>query len=324
MWKTSLKDLLIDDEHFLEKMKEEILPFLQEHLQEGYMKSEDGLSIHYAYLIHPQEEAAVVISHGFCEFIGKYHEVMYYLYEMGYSVFFIHHRGHGFSEGRLQDPDCVYVRKYDSYVNDLKQYIDEVVLPRSTSKNLYLFAHSMGGCVGTLFLEQYPSVFKKAVLSSPMMEMNYGKFSVHTVGLICAVATVFGRLKSYTPGQHGFDNRPVFETSSALSKQRYDYVFQMRQGEAAYCTYGASLAWIKAGIKACRILRKNIDSVAIPVLLCQAGKDSMVLPWAHDYASEHCDRIRLVRFDESKHEIFNATSDIREEYYMLVFDYFKE
>lgn len=324
MWRTRLKELLIGEEDFREKMDSVVEPLLKEKMVEGYFTDRDKVSVHYAYMLHPREEAAVVISHGFCEFICKYHEVMYYLYEMGYSVFYMDHRGHGFSGGKLEDPDCVYIDTYDSYVEDLKQYVHEVVLDKSSSKNLYLFAHSMGGCIGALFLEKYPAVFQKAVLSSPMMEMSYGRFSVGTVRFLCMGATVLHRLKHYIAGQHGFDGVRKFENSSMLSEERYEYVFRYREAEPSFRTYGASVAWIKAGISACRKLRRDIGNISIPVFLCQAGQDSMVLPWAQEYATEHNPNIALKKFPASKHEIFNATPDIREEYYMLVFQYFKE
>lgn len=324
MWKTKLDSLLIEDEEFLDAMHNVVEPFLKDNLREGFITNMEGMRLHYAYLLNPNEEASVVVSHGFCEFIGKYHEIMYYLYHMGYSVFFMDHRGHGFSDGRIEDPDCVYVRKYDSYVEDFNLFIEQVVVPQSITKRLFLYAHSMGGGIGTLYLEQYPEVFEKAVLSSPLMAMNTGKFSTRFVHALTTGAMLTGRLKKYIPGQHGYDGVNVFETSSALSRPRYEYVFNMRGAVLEYRTYGASMAWIRASLAATKKLRKNIGMITIPVLLCQAGRDSMVLPWAHEYAAAHSHNIRLERFPESKHEIFNATKEIRRSYYDAVFGYLKE
>ena len=68
------------EEDFLDKMNNVVLPFFRINMLEGEFKSFDGRSIHYYYLRNPEEKAAIVISHGFCEFNGKYHEMMYYFY----------------------------------------------------------------------------------------------------------------------------------------------------------------------------------------------------------------------------------------------------
>ena len=127
---------LFGEEDFQNKMDTIVKPFLQEHLQEGYFNSYDGTKIHYSYLLNPQERATIVISHGFCEFVGKYHEIMYYFYEEGYSVFFIDHRGHGFSQRFVSQLDKVHIRSYDEYVGDLKAFMDQIVSEKSLTKQI--------------------------------------------------------------------------------------------------------------------------------------------------------------------------------------------
>ena len=134
-----------------------------------------GVRIHYTYLLHPEERAAVVISHGFCEVMPKYDELIYYFYQLGYSVFFIDHRGHGRSGRCIDHPGKIYVDDFMDYIEDLKTYMDKVVTVFSRSKKYLLFAHSMGGAIGTLFLEHYPDYFQAAVLCAPMIEMQYGR-----------------------------------------------------------------------------------------------------------------------------------------------------
>ena len=175
--KAAVKAVLISDEDFAARLEDTIKPWVAEHLQEEYFTSFDGTRIHTHYAIHPKEKASIVISHGFCEFAGKFHEVMYYMYEMGYSVFFIEHRGHGFSDRAdcIHEWDRVYVKDYGEYVQDMHEFMEQVVKKHSLTHKYYLYAHSMGGAIGTLFLEKYPEVFERAVLSSPMLQVNFGK-----------------------------------------------------------------------------------------------------------------------------------------------------
>lgn len=312
-------DFFFGEEDFTKKMNDVVLPFINMNRREETFVSYDGTKIHVEYLINPIERAAIVISHGFCEFVGKYHEMMYYMYKCGYSVFFIDHRGHGYSDKKANDPDMVYVEDFEEYVADFAKFIDEIVKPNSTSKEYYLFAHSMGGAIGTMYLEQFPDTFKKAVLSSPMMEMKYGKYSMSTVRFMMGLAKLLHWQGKYMPGQHGFDNVNVFETSSAQSRSRYEYVFSLRQRDEHFRTYGGSYSWGMAGMEASSYIKKNADKVKIPVFLAQAGKDSMVQPEAQNVFAEQSGNTTLVRYEESKHEIFNACDDTRIRYYKDVF-----
>ena len=114
------KNFLINEEDFEAKMQETVLPLLKADIREEYFTSRDESRIHTEYMINPDEKAAIVISHGFCEFAGKYHEMMYYMYKCGYSVFFIDHRGHGYSDKCDVDPDMVYVKSFQEYVDSVR------------------------------------------------------------------------------------------------------------------------------------------------------------------------------------------------------------
>lgn len=48
----------------------------------------------------------------------------------------------------------INVENFDYYVEDFKKFIDEIVIPDSRNKKLLLFAHSMGGCIGTVFFRE--------------------------------------------------------------------------------------------------------------------------------------------------------------------------
>ena len=80
----------------------------------------------------------------------------------------------------------------------------------------------------------------------------------------------------YVPGQKGFDHVYVFETSSSTSEPRYAYIFNQREQVPQYTSYGGTYAWTRASIKATKQIARDAGKVQIPVLLCQAGRDTMV------------------------------------------------
>jgi lysophospholipase len=58
-------------------------------------------------------------------------------------------------------------------------------------------------------------------------------------------------------------------------------------------------------------------------LLFQAGLDGMVKPEGQEAFVRETGQTELVRYENSKHEIFNATADVRQDYYKRIFEFLK-
>jgi lysophospholipase len=83
-------------------------------------------------------DRAIVISSGRTESFLKYREVVFDLWQAGYSVSIMDHRGQGLSERILKAPkgadadtsrathEIGYVDRFDDYVDDLKSFVDQV------------------------------------------------------------------------------------------------------------------------------------------------------------------------------------------------------
>ena len=108
--------VLLGEDDYTDQMTKIVRPVLEANRKSGYFTSYDDTKIFYEYYINPQEKAAVVISHGFCEFTAKYEEFVYYFFQAGYSVFLFDYRGHGYSKRLLEDMGKVHVHSYNEYV----------------------------------------------------------------------------------------------------------------------------------------------------------------------------------------------------------------
>ncbi|MGO8654096.1 alpha/beta fold hydrolase, partial [Rhizobium ruizarguesonis] len=78
-----------------------------------------------------------MISSGYGESFFKYREIVYDLWQEGYQVYILDHRGQGFSERLIRpnkaqelDPRAVkrvhdlgYVENFDDFVDDLKTFV---------------------------------------------------------------------------------------------------------------------------------------------------------------------------------------------------------
>lgn len=319
--------LLFGEDDFRGKIDTLVKPWLEKCVKDDYFMTTDGAKMHYHFAVPKDAKAIIVMSHGFCEFYGKYHEMTYYFYQMGYGFFFIEHRGHGFSARTLHEWDRVYIDSYDTYVQDFKEFIRLVVDENEDAKGLprILYSHSMGGAIASLYLEENPDHdFKAAVLSTPMLEMKTGNVPHWEVNALVVVSTILKWDRRFVPGQTEFTGKRDFEHSSMLSKTRYDYVFDQRDEILQYRTWGGTYAWTRASLRATKKLQKSLDKITLPVKLFQAGKDSMVEPSGHDKLREAARDVSFSVYPNSKHEIFHSTDADREKYYQELFAFFEK
>jgi lysophospholipase len=319
------KDMIfLGEEDYTDKMDRIVRPLLEINRKTGYFQSFDGTRIFYECYDHPEERAVIVMSHGFCEFTKKFEEVIFYFFQAGYSVYIPDHRGHGYSQRSVKDSDKVHIRSYEEYVRDFHGFITDIVLKGAADRKLVLYAHSMGGAIAALYLEQYPEVFSCAVLSSPMFKIGFGKAPAWLIWLVMLYKKLTRAEVDYVPGHGAFDGIPHFETSSCLSEARYQDIFAKRLQDANYRTYGASCAWTLASLRAVRRLSRNAGLVKTPTLLIQAGKDTTVRPGGQKKFAGRSKNTRLVVMPASKHEIYNADTAVREEYYHIIFAFLEE
>ncbi len=308
-----IKFLLEDD--FLDTMETENKKWRETCMVMDHVKTTDGLKLCY-YRATPQDpKASVVFVHGMGEFVGKYREYMWYLYRAGFEVFFLEQRGFGHSEGKAPEHDVVYIDSYDTYVKDLYTFVSQKVVPAISERDLFMIAHSMGGCIGALFLEEHPEFVKGAILSSPMMKMQGANYSPLMVELISFYALITGKRKKLAPGQHHFNPNADITKSSAQSIVRFEYQLQQRRNDPDNQMSGASFGWAMASLKATRKVIKNADKIHIPVTVMTAGDDHLIDPEGYKSFKEKVPQADIHPYETSRHEIFNSKDESRIKYY---------
>ncbi len=314
-------DYIFPEEKNYEKtMSTRVGPILEEVKEDYYFKTLDGTRIHYAKYKNPDCKAIIVISHGFCEFTDKFEEVIFMFYQEGYTVYIHDHRGHGYSDRQAKDLSKVYVLSYDEYVSDLHELV-QIAKKENPKFKIALYAHSMGGTIGTLYIEQYAKEVDCAIMSSPMFKMNTGGVPISITYLVAAIKKIFRKETTYVPAHGPFQGVSNFEESSCVSKARYDYIFKKRMEDEKYQTYGATYAWTLASIKGVRRLHKEVNKIEIPFLLFQAGRDTMVKNSGQNSFMKKFGKGKMIVIPNSKHEIYNGDGDSRKEYYINIFQF---
>ena len=90
-------------------------------------------------------KAVVVIHHGLYDHGARYAAFAERLVHDGYAVWAMDMRGHGRSSGEQMRADRI-----DDYLDDLDAFM-RLVREREPGKPIYLFAHSLGGLIATLY-----------------------------------------------------------------------------------------------------------------------------------------------------------------------------
>lgn len=308
-----------------QKMEEEAEPFLQRIRVSGMMKTTENKGLYYE--LYPQENAkgTIVVSYGFTESCLKYYELLYYFYREGYQAAIMDHRGHGRSMREVEDMTVVHVELFSRYVKDLHHFVEKKVKPMADGKPLYLFAHSMGGCIGTFYLEQYPDDFKRAVLTAPMLGVKLGGCPAWAARVLCDMEVFRGKGTERLFTQSAFDPNESFEECSASSEARHAWYMKKRREDENYQTSSGSYYWGKEAINAGEFVvsRKQAEKIKASVLLFQAEYDSLVKPEPQDRFISRIADGRLVFVPGVRHEIYRAPNEVLQPYLEEIFRFYE-
>ena len=297
----------IKAENLEKAMKEIIEPYLDMKMQEGYFTGCNNKQIYYRAFLLDNSKANIIISHGHREFIERYNEMIYYFLNSGYSVFIMEHRGHGRSEHLGIDKTQINVEKFDYYLDDIKLFVDNIVLKKSQDKPLLLFAHSMGGGIGAGFLEKYPQIFKCAILHAPMLKINTGNIPLAAAYVLSRTMKFFHKEMLYIPGQKPYDGQKEVPKKASDCIERYKYTYDNIMNNELFQYGGSSVNWYFECSKAIKniIKKKNAQKVKIPVMLMQPQNDFYIILKTHYEFAKYAKNCTIVKIKDSKHESFN-------------------
>ncbi len=316
----------LPEEGYAQQMREVVEPFLEGVRKSGTLAVKGG---EIAYELYPQQEKAdtVVISHGFSETSEKFWEFIYYLYQAGYQVAVWDHRGHGKSLREGKDDNVAHVEDFMDYVDDMRQLMEKHIRPFAKGGRLFLYAHSMGGCIGALYLEAYPKDFDRAILNAPMLAIQMGPCPLWAAKAISAVMKRLGKGEERLFTQKAFQPDEPFETSCTDSEARHFYYLEKRRTNPRYQTSSVSYSWLSGAIRAGKLAtrQEQVERIHIPVLLIQAGKDDQVKPGAQKKFARYLpDNCILVRLSSVKHECYRSSTPLLEKYRKLVLDFYAD
>jgi acylglycerol lipase len=248
----------------------------------------DGLNLFLRTFPTESPRATVALLHGFGEHAGRYTHVAHALSKKGFEPWTMDLRGHGRSEGPR-----AFVASFDEHTRDLGAFIAYVRKERP-NRPLFLVAHSMGGCIATLYVIQRGSSanIDGLVLSAPALKLGTDFNPVKI-----AVGRALGK---FLPGL------PIEKLKAESISRDPDVV---RAYDADPLVFRG---WVKTGfgrafIEATEEVARGMDQVKVPLYVMQGEGDKIINQEGgrelHARASS-ADK-KLVTYPGLYHEIFN-------------------
>lgn len=315
---------------YWDQMRSTVLPFFERH-ERGVLLGRGGVSLRTIHMPpdpakRDEHSCTLVFIPGRTESFFKYAETFYDLAQHGHEIFAMDHRGQGFSERLLADPQIGFVQDFRDYEIDLVSFLTTVVLAKKTFNRVFIVAHSMGAALSIKMIlgaqqgrtgadfTLLMSSFCGLILSAPMLAIRLG-FGQWATEMVLGARCLLGKGKHYatTPGK--FD-AATYGTDLTHSMPRLSW-YRAALAERPELQLGMpSNQWMLEAIRFCAALRAELEEhpLACPVLLLSPGRDTVVEVEAQRLISQSFGGKVLERINlpESAHDPFLEVDEVRD------------
>lgn len=285
-------------------------PFYKQGVSEK-LTLRDGYALAHRYYENKNAKGTIVLIQGRTETSFKYAEQIYDFFQMGYSVFTFDFRGQGYSKHLVEEkPSYGHIDSFETYREDLREYLSQVVLPRKKGKVL-AYCHSMGAAVGAFFQIKYPGSIDGFIWQSPMFDINTGPFPYWFARMLVGTMDFIGLGKSLPPMQEDFkEDEKNNVTTSAV---RRAYVFDQRVREREALIGPATAGWAFNALKVTRMIQSESHQISVPSLIFEAGIDPYVNSGGMETVCSSVKGCQKILFKDGMHELYLEKDSIRAE-----------
>ncbi len=309
---------------------------IAEHWETGTFSSFQGkanVRINYASFTDTKHQQCIVIVPGRTEGYLKYKELSFDLYNQGYDIHIIDHRGQGISERIADNPHKGFVHQFDDYSEDLNTFIQTVT--EQQCQKTYLLAHSMGGAITARYLQLFPHEIAAVVLASPMIAINSGGMPDWLGKFIIGSGSTINHWVSDQPwyflGQGDYQPSPFEGNGITQSDVRYNIISTLYDNNTDIQLGGVTFPWLAQALKANEDIFRDIEKITPPLLVLQSGADPIVDNGAqdefckqlHQKQTQSCPDGKPVVIKDALHELFFEQDQYRQPAIERVLSWFK-
>ncbi len=231
-------------------------------------------------------QAVVLLVHGLAEHSSRYEHVAKCLTANGVAIETFDLRGHGQSEG-----ERVYVNSFDEYLQDLEIFFKQVK-ERCPALPLFIYGHSMGATISTLYVINRNPEIKGLVLSGVTI-----KFGQDVSPALIKIGAILGkyapRMKTTRLDENSISRDPQIVKLYNEDPLNYRGKIPARTG------------WEL--LQAMRRIEQQMSAITQPILIMHGSGDKLSNP---ESSQELYDGVRssdktLKIYDGFYHEIHN-------------------
>lgn len=255
--------------------------------EDGFLNGVRGSKIYYqCWLPEDEPRAVLFVVHGLAEHSGRYMNLVNHFVPLGYAVYSLDHPGHGKSDGSR-----VYVQQFEDFIHTLELYF-EMIKEWQPGKAVFLFGHSMGGLIATIYLLDHQQDFKGAIISGPGVKVpdNISGFTVF-----------MGKILSVLLPKAGI----IQLDASAISRDKT--VVEAYLNDPLVYTGKTTARLAAEMLKAMQRVSGEADKINLPLLIVQGGADKLVDPagarMLHELAGSKDKALNI--YEGFYHEVLN-------------------
>jgi lysophospholipase len=274
-----------------------------------WLRTSDGVQLRSVVWAGGERGTAVLFP-GRTEFAEKYGRVAARLVARGLSVAVVDWRGQGLSDRPAGNAMRGHVEDFRDYQRDVAALLAlagrlELPGPR------YLFAHSMGGCIGLRTLLERAE-FSGAVFSAPMWHLQMKAATRELTARFTQLANLMGLGGRLMPGTREQPTAlAVSFEGNALTSDRDTFAWCVHQIAAhpELSLGGPSMQWTKAALE--EMARLYIAPLPnLPVLVLLGSDESVVSPGVIRSQVAQMAQGELAELPGARHEIFMERSEV--------------
>ena len=327
-----LSALALPEKELASSFESQVRPFFEGQFSFGSFQGIGGLTLRYAKREAPakpqrrfssippgerglnemsNQRGILVLVKGRTEFLTKYAELLYDLRDLPLSVYILDLRGQGLSDRLLPEQDKGYVANFQDYADDLSIFIDTVVKPEPRQP-LLMLTHSMGGTVATLYANSHSGRVSGMILCAPMLGINTKPFPVSVARLLAQGASILGFGTAYVPGGGPYDSAKPFASNDVTHSQARFTLNQKLVAETPANALGSpTYGWVHQAFAGMDRISSDHRNLTMPVLLLQAGADTVVDNKVESGFCSDLPACTLVEMVGARHEILMEEDIIR-------------
>jgi len=231
----------------------------------------------------------------------------------GYEVWCFDWRGQGLSTRILGQKG--YIDSYETYIDDLEQFLNFITLNQSDSSPFVMVAHSMGSHIGLRYCAQHPGRIGAALLIAPMLDIYKGHFPRNIVVNFFKLLCMCGLSKHYfiNNKNHNPALAPFLNNKLTRNLQVYNEMRQILINYPELVLGGVTYGWIYATLKSVQILFQPdyLKKITIPVHIIEAGNERIVNNISLNRICNTMDQCSFEVIPEASHQLMSELPEVQ-------------